>query len=243
MKLRLMICAMAAGTALFAADVTSETYGVLAVSDAATSNTVVGVPWRNVNEATLQDVTLSNLVSTANFSAGDIVYLYKDETFYAYTLSNAGVWTPNFTVSTQGGVTTPNTADQETLTRGMGLIVQRAPAENQGPIYLCGRYDSNEPSDTSLPGGKKTLIANPTTVTNYITTATGSAGDQILVPKNGGAMDDYTRKNDGWYGWTTRTVGGYTTKKLTKLESGVPLPPGKGGFYVNKAESASSITW
>ena len=42
MKLRLMICAMAAGTALFATDVTSYTYGVLAVTNA-TATTVVGV--------------------------------------------------------------------------------------------------------------------------------------------------------------------------------------------------------
>ena len=53
MKLRLMICVAAAGTALFAAEVTSKTYGVLAVSDTATSNTVVGVPWRTVNEAAI----------------------------------------------------------------------------------------------------------------------------------------------------------------------------------------------
>ena len=59
MKLRLMICAMAAGTALFATDPTTSSvvYGVMGVSDTASSNTVVGVPWVN---ADAEAITLSS---------------------------------------------------------------------------------------------------------------------------------------------------------------------------------------
>ena len=86
---------MAASTALFATDVTSYTYGVLAVSDTTSSNTVVGVPWRQVNEAaTPADITLSNLVSTTTLATGDIVYLYESGTWKGYTLSATKVWEP-----------------------------------------------------------------------------------------------------------------------------------------------------
>ena len=90
---------MAASTALFATDVTSYTYGVLAVTNA-TATTVVGVPWRQVNEAaTATDISLSNLVSTTGLATGDIIYLYEGTTWYGYQLSSTGVWKPYTTVS------------------------------------------------------------------------------------------------------------------------------------------------
>ena len=163
MKLRLMICAMAASTALFATDVTSYTYGVLAVTNA-TATTAVGVPWRQVDEsATATDISLSNLVSTTGLATGDIIYLYEGTTWYGYQLSSTGVWEPYTTVSGKTTVSAPGSADAKYLARGTGLIVQRASATN--PIYLCGRYDSSTPSATSVDAGAMVLIANPTTTT------------------------------------------------------------------------------
>ena len=79
MKLRVMICAMVAGAALFADDVTSPTFGMIRVTDANSCNTILGVPWKNISDD--GNATLSNLVSTANLEAGDIVYLYEGETW------------------------------------------------------------------------------------------------------------------------------------------------------------------
>ena len=238
MKFRLMICAMAASTALFATDVTSDTYGVLSVTNAA-ATTVVGVPWRNVGGGEMSNVTLSNLVSTTGLATDDIIYLYEGTTWYGYKLSGTGVWEPYTTVSGTTTVSQPGSADGKTLARGTGLIIERASAAN--PIFLCGRYDSSTPSATSVSSGSKALVANPTTTIKYVTV--GAVGDEIRVVKDGGAMDIFERRSDGWYGTELVTVGGFSVKKKVKLASGVPLDPGKGVWYVNNGSDAVSVSW
>ena len=248
MKLRLMICAMAAGTALFATDVTSYTYGVLAVSDTTSSNTVVGVPWRQVSEsASATDITLSNLVSTTTLAAGDIVYLYESGTWKGYTLSATKVWEPMTTINGDE-VVSPGSADAKELSRGTGLIVQRA--SNTDPIYLCGRYDSTPPSATPVGAGATVLIANPTTTAKTIGDDVGSNGDEIRIPLDGGGLKVYTKKDDAWgtvvETTTPVTRGGKTINKKTQTwtTGGCELAPGMGAWYVNgSTEAAASIAW
>ena len=229
-----MICAMAASTALFAADYTGDgkIFGVLGVSDTATSNTVVGVPWVS---ATGGNISLSNLVSTATLATGDIVYLYEGTTWYGYRL-NGGVWEPMTTVGTNS-VSSAGAADAKLLTRGTGLIVQRA--SNANPIYLCGRDVTVTGGSTVIPANATMLIANPALVTKNITT--GVEGDQIRVILNGGAMDIYEKRSDGWYGTVTDMTFGFPMTSKVKLNDGVPLAAGKGAWYVSKGES--SIAW
>ena len=235
MKLRLMICAMAASMALFATDDYSDgkIYGVLGVTDTATSNTVVGVPWVS---ATGGQISLSNLVSTATLESGDIVYLYEDNTtWYGYRL-NGSVWEPMTTVGTNS-VTSAGPADGKALVRGKGLIIQRA--HNADPIYLCGRDEAVTGATTPIPANATMLIANPALVTKNITT--GVVGDQIRVILNGGAMDIYEKRSDGWYGTVTDMTFGFPMTSKVKLDDGVPLAAGKGAWYVSKGES--SIAW
>ncbi len=243
MKLRLMICAMAASTALFATDdVSSYTYGVLAVTNA-TATTVVGVPWRQVNEAaTATDISLSNLVSTTGLATGDIIYLYEGTTWYGYQLSSAGVWEPYTTVSGTTTVSAPGSADAKTLARGTGLIVQRSSATN--PIYLCGRYDSSTPEATSVGAGATVLIANPLTTAKTITG--GSNGDEVRVPLDGGGLKVYTNKNATWgtVVETTTTLPGIPVpiKSQAWSATSCELAPGTGAWYVSK-DTATSIAW
>ena len=246
MKLRLMICAMAAGTALFATDVTSSyTYGVLAVTNA-TATTVVGVPWRQVNEAaTATDISLSNLVSTTGLATGDIIYLYEGTTWYGYQLSSAGVWVPYTTVSGETTVSAPGSADAKYLARGTGLIVQRASAAN--PIYLCGRYDSSTPSATSVDAGATVLIANPTTSAKTFGASDGAVGDQIRVPLDGGGLKIYEKKSDGWGSMVETTEqqtrrGKQVTVTTQTWTLGCTLAPGMGAWYVSK-DAAATIAW
>ena len=237
MKLRLMICAMAASAALFAADDytgTQPIFGVLGVTDNVTSNTVVGVPWVS---ATGGQISLSNLVSTATLEAGDIVYLYEGTTWYGYRLTG-GVWEPMTTVGTNS-VTSAGSADEKKLACGTGLIVQRA--TNANPIYLCGR-DKTATVTTSISANSINLIANPTTA--GIEMSSGNAGDQIRVPLNGGAMTIY-EMHDGQ--WATYAVTGTVTRagRTTKLRgwvNGCTLPAGKGAWYVS-GDTGREINW
>ena len=234
MKLRLMICAMAASTALFATDYTGDgkIFGVLGVTDNASSNTVVGVPWFSVSG---EAISLSNLVSTATLATGDIVYLYEGTTWYGYRL-NAGVWEPMTTVGTNS-VSSAGAANAKLLTRGTGLIVQRA--SNADPIYLCGRDATVTGGSTTIPANATMLIANPALDTKNITT--GVVGDQIRVILNGGAMNIYEKGSDGWYETVTDMSFGFPMTSKVKLDNGVPLAPGMGAWYVSKGES--TISW
>lgn len=247
MKLRLMICAATASTALFAADVTSDTYGVLAVSDTETHNTVVGVPWRNVS-ATLANATLSNLVSTVGLAQGDKVYLYEETrdgssvttNWYEYVLSSTGVFEPSTTV--YGQVVTPVAADAKTLSRGTGLIIQRA--SNGTPIYLCGRYDSTTPDSTTIPANSIVLIANPLTTVKTIADTVGSNGDEIRIPLDNGGLKIYLKKDGVWgtYVSTTTTSRRGGTVTTTTWTPGCTLAAGKGAWYVCGATEAT-IAW
>ena len=244
MKLRLMICAMVASTALFATDVTSYTYGVLAVTNA-TATTVVGVPWRQVNDlATASDITLSNLVSTTTLAAGDIVYLYESGSWKGYTLSATKVWEPMTTIN-GNEVVSPGSADAKELSRGTGLIIQRA--SNTDPIYLCGRHEDAVGLNTSVGAGATVLIANPTTTAKTFGASDGAVGDQIRVPLNGGGLKIYEKKSDGWGSIveTTETVtrrGKQVTVTTQTWTLGCSLAPGMGAWYVSK-DTAADIAW
>ena len=242
MKLRVMICAMAASVALFADDVTSPTFGLIRVTDTASSNTVIGVPWKNIGDD--GNVTLSNLESTANLDEGDIVYLYENGTWKGYTLLASKVWDPMTTIN-GNEVVSPGSADAKELSRGMGLIIQRA--SNTAPIYLCGRYDSTSPSATPVGAGATVLIANPTTTTKTFGASDGAVGDQIRVPLNGGGLKIYEKKSDGW-GSIVETTGTVTRrgKEVTVTTQtwtlGCSLAPGMGAWYVSK-DAAADIAW
>ena len=244
MKLRLMICAMAASTALFATDPTTSSvvYGVMGVSDTASSNTVVGVPWVNGDAGA---ITLSNLVSTATLATGDIVYLYESGTWKGYTLLASKVWDPMTTIN-GNEVVSPGSADAKELSRGTGLIVQRA--SNSDPIYLCGRYDSTSPSATPVGAGATVLIANPTTTAKTFGASDGAVGDQIRVPLNGGGLKIYEKKSDGWGSIveTTETVTRRGKQVTVTSQSwtlgGCSLAPGMGAWYVSK-DTAADIAW
>lgn len=236
MKLRLMTCSMVAGAALFANEPTdSATYGILAVSDTTTTNTVVGVPWLNVGEG---NVTLSNLVSTATLADNDMVYFYEGTTWYSYKVQG-GVFVPVETVSSETQ-TSPSAANVKTFARGTGLIIQRANTTN--PIYLCGRYDTTNPDATSVSVNSTALIANPRTVEVKITA--GNNGDQISVPGNGGTMKTYEKREGFWCETVTDTTTfTFPVTSQKKLDDGVPLAAGKGAFYVNKGSANVTINW
>ena len=235
MKLRLMICAMAASAALFATDNVSDTFGLVRVTDTST-NTVIGVPWVG---ATGSAISLSNLVSTATLAAGDIVYLYEGETWKAYKLSAAKVWEP-FTTVGVGGTEGAPAADAKTLPRGTGMILQRASATDS--IYLCGRLDTATPSATAVAANATVFFGNPLTATKDLASV-GNVGDKIIVLKNGAGSTIYEKKESGWGSYvetTTTTPRG--TKKTQTWTPGCTLAPGMGAWY-QAGDAAASISW
>ena len=238
MKLRVMICAMVAGAALFADDVTSPTFGMIRVTDANSCNTILGVPWKNISDD--GNATLSNLVSTANLEAGDIVYLYENDTWCGYELSAAGVWEALTTVNGTT-IVNPESADVKRLARGSGLIIQRQ--NNTNPIYLCGRLDDTTPSATAIAANSTVLFANPLTTEKTI--SEGANGDQIRVLKDNGGTTIYEKKDGAWGTYVetkTEGRGGRPGKTVRTWTPGCTLAPGMGAWYAS-GDAATSITW
>lgn len=241
MKLRLMICAAAASTALFAGDndATSATYAVMNVTNAYT-DTVIAVPWVGLDGNT---ITISNLVNSTTIASGDKLYMYgADGKWYAYTKNAAGNLEGNTTISSEG-VTITDAAVQ-TVARGTGLILQRASVG--GNILLCGRVDSDSTSvSTTLAANGKTLFANPTASEVDMNSMNfgAAAGDLIIVPQSNGGSVQYSYKDSKWGRVVEKEFeddwGPYIEQVWTE---GCVIPVGTGAWYVNGG-SAKTISW
>lgn len=243
MKLRLMICAAAASTALFAGenDATSATYAVMNVTNAYT-DTVIAVPWVGLDGT---DITISNLVNTTTLSAGDKLYMYAgDDNWYEYT-KTGDIWTGAETVTPTG----THSAENQVVQRGQGLILKRASAG--GNVLLCGRVGT-EAITTTIAANGLTLFANPTASEVLLNTAftTGAEyGDKIMIPQNNGGSLTYTFNGTEWGSTNnvengTITFGGQTITKYKKeWVKGGSLPAGTGAWYESKASDQHSITW
>ena len=237
MKLRLMICAAAASTALFATeDANSATYAVMNVTNAYT-DTVIAVPWVGLDGLA---ITISNLVNTTTLSDNDKLYMYDNGTWYEYTKSGS-VWTGAETITQEGS----HTAESQVVQRGTGLILKRA--SDGGNVFLCGRVDSS-PITTTIATGK-TLFANPTATDVDINTKfTGATeGDTISIPLNNGGSVQYTfKKVDGVNQWgkmtfSETTINGRKRKTNVWSQCG-SIPAGTGAWYETTG-SGYTVTW
>ncbi len=250
MKLRLMIAAMAASSALFAEDATSATHAVMAVSDTAT-NTVIGVPWVKTGGGADSPATVAGLVSAALLSAGDVLYVYDDSStsvWRAYTVQN-GEWVASTTISSEGMSSVE--ADGKNVALGSGMILQRS--DPTKTIYLTGRVPTSAGSSAISAGTAeapvRTLFANASATDVELNEkgVEGKAGDRIIVPQNGGASIQYEYKDGDWGTYTKETVEkkiGSRTITTTKdvWTSGCSIPAGKGAWYLS-AGGSPTITW
>lgn len=245
MKLRLMICAAAASTALFAEDATSATYAVMNVTNAYT-DTIIAVPWVGLDGNTN---TISGLVNTTALAEGDKLYMYDNGTWYEYTKSE-GVWTGATTITTSGD----HTAESQVVARGSGLILQRASAG--GTVLLCGRVDSS-PVSTTIAGattvdGKtvkgKTLFANPTASDVDLNTKFTDAanGDMISIPQNNGGTDIYTfdgtKSEWGKMTFTETPLTNGRKRKTSTWNKCGSIPAGTGAWY-EASGAGYKVTW
>ena len=241
MKLRLMICAAVASTALFGEDATSATYAVMNVTNAYT-DTVIAVPWVGLDGSA---ITISNLVNTTTLAEGDKLYMYgADGNWYACTKNASGNWDGSITVSGAGALTP---ASQQ-VARGTGLILQRASAG--GTVLLCGRVDTNSVSTTIAATGK-TLFANPTAAAvdlNNFNKFSAVEGDTIMMPQDHGGYKSYMYDGTEWgcsnKVTTSMTVNGRTFNRISyEWQKGCSIPAGMGAWFESKKSEDRTINW
>ena len=237
----MFVGAAALTTAALATDVlTDKTLGWMRV-DSTLPITAVGVPWTDVGNPA-NNVKVADLVKTDNLTDGDNLYVYNNGTWTFYTLSS-GAWVAGTTANSSITATAGNPSEA-TIARGQALYLERQKPTAPGYFYVYGA-DGEAISSTTLTGATKYLVASPK-ATAFIPQATkisgatqksrAAAGDQIVVPLEGGATRTYTYISGKW---------GYVNGSGVRVkedDSGyLPIQLGTGFWYVT-ASTANSIT-
>lgn len=244
MKLRSMMFVGAAAltTAALATDALTDTktLGWMRV-DSTLPITAVGVPWTDVSDPTA-NVKVADLVKTDNLTDGDNLYVYNNGTWTFYTLSS-GAWVAGTTANSSITATAGNPSEA-TIARGQALYLERKNPTTPGYFYVYGA-DGEAISSTTLTGATKYLVASPkaaafipqaSKISGATAKSRAAAGDQIVVPLEGGATRTYTYISGKW---------GYVNGSGVRVkedDSGyLPIQLGTGFWYVT-ASTANSIT-
>ena len=247
MKLRSMMFVGAAAltTAALATDVlTDKTLGWMRV-DSTLPITAVGVPWTDVSDPTA-NVKVADLVKTDNLTAGDKLYVYNDGTWLFYQLNASKEWEAGATANSSVTPVQAGTPGTATIARGQALYLERQSYSD--PFYVYGA-DGEAISSTTLSGSTKYLVASPkATAFKPTFTAIGgatqksrkAAGDQIVVPLEGGATRIYTLVASKW-GYVNDSGVRVTEDDTTNY---LPIQLGTGFWYLtSSAENSIVISW
>ena len=214
--------------------------------------TIVAVAFKEMG-ATASDVSVSNILSTVNLAAGDAVFVYKNEAFQAWTLTEgSGVsgtylyWEKtkaNYTVGASGVSEQPGiSADAMQLGLGEGFWLVRNNSDTSKPFYLIGQYVEPTLAKTAAPGAK-TLLGNPTMKEQTISTTGSVEGDTISLIKGDGKLSvnyKYGTDYQGKTGWMKQQmIDGY----IVKVVVDIPLQIGQGFWYNSTGSGEVSFTW
>ena len=223
--------------------------GVLAVTNAP-ATTIVAVPWKGTDG---EDISVSNLVRTANLTPGDTLTAYDAGSgkYRSWTLSDDKTWEPTAVV---GGAELAG-ADTNTVARGSGVWLTRQ--DPSQPIYLVGGADNAaEAAETPLEAATveddKTkpswnIVASPKVEPVDVAEIldAGRENDRVIVP-TAGAPKNYEYRDGHWGYWTTRTVtflGMEAVESVFKTDD-TYIPAGTGFWYLNSSTAAGAkIEW
>ena len=249
MKKLLSIAVCASAVAAFGAsvEVPLGNVGVTAITSDLT-NTIVAVSYKELGDGD-GNVTISNIVKTANLTEGDLLHVFKDNSTYeTYTLTQGSggalYWdkTANYVLDANGSLSAGSTSEASVanLPAGVGLWLVRNVAKWNGNAFTFYIYGKPVATPETVPVAANTaaLIGNPTQSAKAPTLSAATNGDRILVPNKNIMTGMKTYKYSTAGGWTTvNMVNGVRTR-----ESGLPsIEPGKGFWYIPMA--ASTVSW
>ena len=238
MKKLLTIAVCASAVAAFATtNVTCGTVGVTAVTSSLT-NTVVAVSFTDL--ASSGNITVSNIVKTANLAVDDILYVFGGSSYESYTLKESGgvkYWdkTVNYTLGS-GGLTASESvaASVATLAVGQGLWLVRGPNWD-GKEFTFYIYGKPANARTVSVSAGSNLIGNPTASAVSPTVSGASTGDQVQIPQNYTFPRTYTWDGDKKK-WRYTDPG---SRKKVECDALPEIPAGTGFWYVAKGTSTT----
>ena len=243
MKKLLGLTAMLATSLAFADSLTVGTVGVLAVN-CSTKSSIIAASFGNLEDASGSTINVSNIVKTANLTAGDRLYVYANGTYVGWTLAagtgDAKYWAKDentYTIGANGQPVAGTGSDASTTTKtyGEGVFLVRGEGYTEGTAFMVYLYGRPVSGTTTLTGGTTALVGNPTS-TDKAPTITGMAkGDKIVTVGVNGVQLPTTYNGTAW---------SHIDKSTHLPGEGLPtIPAGTGFWYVTEAGSNPTISW
>lgn len=233
----------------------ANVFGLLTVLSSS-ADTIVAVPWCDCSTADDQSIAISNIVKTANLTAGDQLAALSTNGVYlnTWTLTSGadGVlyWKSDKTVVESGVTAETISADKTFAARGTAILLHRQyPTEdgNAKPFYLYGQVGTTstvtstiENTGASAETPVYTLIAPPNTEPVDVLDALTSpvSGDSIVVRNLQGIARTYTYNGSDW---TYRARPDSATETIAQA---INISAGTGAWYVSRNSFAKpTITW
>lgn len=241
---KLLSIAFAAGSLAALADTTiqGQPIGSTAIISTLT-NTIVAVSFKELGPID-QNISVSNIVSTANLEVGDKVYVLVDDSYQSWTLAEGDgykYWAKNtqvFKLTAQGPQppTVGASADEIRPTVGTGIWLQRGATwdGSEFTFYVYGAVTNSV--QTTVTKGTKALFGNPTSASASPTITGMVKGDHILIPANG-VPKRYSYNSKGKWGFTNSST-------ITVSDTAPAIPAGTGAWYVSTGSSSNvTISW
>ncbi len=253
-------CALLASFAAVATTVESaNTFGVLKVTDASTTELIIAVPWAAVGNG---DIKVTDLVLPTGLANGDKLYWYStaEKNFKSWVISE-GAWAAN-NVTLFNEQPALETTLNDTVARGEALVLVRTAPGTNKDIYLSGQYtDSTSVVAIACPTPEDkaarpnhltyTLIApsapaevNLNAAIYYSDEGCTVAVDYKNSDFNGDKIQlsdgtEYSHDSDGWYKWGDKQ-GNYGPKNKSYTSV---IPQGQGAWYKRNGTSPLYIKW
>ena len=226
---KLFLIAVASVAVAAVADSYSPTIGVTQISTT-NRNTIVAVPFTSLADG--GNVSVTDLVSTNGLGVGTYIYVFKDNTYKAWSLQNSG-WAPVNTVAQNDEISIPSSGDDLVASPGaIWVILPTAPVAPESKTFcIYGQYTNVTESAVAVGSN---LIANPLQSDATITlTGTPAVNDTLIVPNDGDPVSYiYTRRNK----WVS---GGVANDNLSPV-----IKVGQGFWYIARdGSTVSKITW
>lgn len=215
-----------------------NTVGVQRVSATANDKVDVPVPFVAIGGG---DITLADALYCDNMSLADYAMIsmntsgkYNQWLWFGDLI--AGGW-----YATTQNETTPPSANEQTLPRGTGVVVNHGNSKSN-PIYVMGQYDPDTPMTSVVLKGNRSYLVNPTDTSFSIDAKFPFSTpfdllDQIIIVRSGQTytyLCSPSKKDGGW--WYYRDAA---NKQVFDKPT---IAPGEGFWYVRAPNALTNRT-
>ena len=235
---KLLSIAVASFALAAVADTYSPTIGVTQIP-LTYKDTIIAVPFASL--ANGGNISVTDLVCTNGLTNGDILYVFEDNTYTGWVLTEGTGWVKASSATPAGAQGT--SAGTVASGGAIWISLQSAPSEGK-TVSIYGKWVT--PTTTTLTAAtasadKQNLVANPLQSAARATITGAGKGDTIIFPQDG-TMDRYvynnSRKAPDTYVWRNKD-------NVVINPQTIPVGIGQGFWYVRAKGNTgeASISW